>query len=707
MGRLIIPFLLLLLIAFIFHSWFLPGLLSTFDFPYYSSLMMKDASIIPYAWGFHVGLDGFAKFFSPYSWVFLSIYIPEVILGKYLGMDWSFIQRVMYLYPLLILLVLSPIYLFKALFPKNKFYFISVLVFSFNTYSLLLVSGEVFIALAYSLIPLVFALFVKVMNKIKDNEAISVNRLSIILGLVLAVQVLMDPRITYVTLAMLLLYFLFNFYNSISFKKIFYIFVVPGLLALLLHAFWLIPTILIGKNPVEALGESYSTAEAVKYLSFAKLEDTISLLHPNWPENIFGKTGFLKPEFLILPTIAFSSLLFVANSKLKTQNFKNNLTIEQSNNRTIIFFALLGLIGAFLAKGANDPFGGVYLWLFDNFPGFIMFRDPTKWYTLIALSYSILIPFSVWKIYEWIKSHSRFKTYDLRFMTKNRIVNIQNLFFLLLISYLLFLIRPAIFGQLGGMFKTTSVPKDYMKLEKFLYDQNNYFRTLWFPSKQKFGYYSSNHPEISAHILFNVTDNKSLLKKLAETKVEKLLNEISVRYIIVPYDSEKEIFLTDRKYDNKLYLETINQLKTVKWLRQIDGFGKIKVFEVRPPAGGPKDHFWTMSQDLGLKYRYISPVEYKLEVKNAKIGDKIIFSENYDASWIARDSETKFYDWPNLISSNPYSRIFNSFSLRKAGNYSLIVYYYPQILVNIGMIISGLTLLLILGVLIYLIKRKI
>ena len=125
--------------------------------------MMKDASVIPYAWGFHVGLDGFAKFLAPYSWVLPLINIPQVIFGR-LGMDWSQIERITYLYPLLILLFFAPIVLFRTIFQKNKFYLISVIVFSFNTYALLLAGGEIFVALAYFLIPLILAIFIKIIN---------------------------------------------------------------------------------------------------------------------------------------------------------------------------------------------------------------------------------------------------------------------------------------------------------------------------------------------------------------------------------------------------------------------------------------------------------------------------------------------------------------------------------------------------------------
>ncbi|MCL4416192.1 MAG: hypothetical protein M1365_05765, partial [Actinobacteria bacterium] len=588
MRKFIGPSLLLLLVIIIFRSWFFPGVLSTFDFLYFSPSMMKNIEIIPYAWGWHIGFDGMPRFISPYSWIFPLINIPLATFSK-LGMGWAFIERVAYLYPLLALMLFSPILLFKQVIPNNKFYLLSIIIFSFNTYSLLLAAGQVFFALAFMLAPIVLTLFIYILT---ENLTIYKRWIfSIITGLVLTVQVMVDPRITYVTVFVATIYFLFYFViQSYSYKKYsigdyaslaIFVFLIPGLIVITSHAFWIIPSLLHGGNPVETLGSSYSTVEAVKYLSFAKLENTISLLHPNWPENIFGKVYFMRPEFLLIPILAFSSIFFVR--KLKNSKEKIN----------ILFFGLLGILGAFLSKGSNEPFGGIYLWLFKYLDGFIMFRDPAKWYLLIAISYSILIPFTAWMIYEWLKAIRKFSILNFQFPIKGKLLNLHNLFLVLTVLYLIFLIKPAITGQLTGMLKTTSVPDDYIKLENFLVNQNGYFRTLWVPARQKFGYYSNNKPEISAQTLFNTTDNENLVKKLTEKKTEKLLKEISVKYVIIPYDSEKEIFITDRDYDNLKYEKKIKGLKKITWLKEVYGFNRIKVYEIM----SFEDHFWSPSKD--------------------------------------------------------------------------------------------------------------
>ena len=86
-------------------------------------------------------------------------------------------------------------------------------------------------------------------------------------------------------------------------------------------------------------------------------------------------------------------------------------------------------------------------------------------------------------------------------------------------------------------------------------------------------------------------------------------------------------------------------------------------------------------------------------IKNAKKGDSVVFSESYDPKWIAENSQFK-------IQSSKFDARFNSFILPQDGNYSLRIYYTPQDYVNIGLVISGITLLMVVGSLLVLVIKK-
>jgi hypothetical protein len=662
----------------VFGTWFLDNTLIAGDLGVSYPSMLNNRSLYPMAWSQLDG-SGFGVFAPSLQWVNTTIAIPTILLGKVLGLNWNLVLRLGFLYPFLALVIFSSILLFRKLFPNIQLYLLSG-IFILNTYILMVVGGGqvVGLGLAYAIAPLVLYLFINAINK--ENI-----KTSLLAGIILSMQLMFDIRIAYITLLAIGIFWLLKIIEvrklRFIFKSLIFAFIIPGIISLFLHAFWILPTILSHQNPVTQFSSAYTTASAVSYFSFAKFENAIALLHPNWPENIFGKVYFMRPEFLILPILAFASLLFVTSKKLKTENLK------PKNDLIIIFFALLALVGAFLAKGSNDPFGGIYLWMFNHVPGFVMFRDSTKFYLLVAISYSVLIPFTVSKIYEWLSSHTGL-------MIKNRFINLQNLFVILVVGYLLFLIRPALLGQLGGTFKTTTIPAEYTKLEQFLSSQDDFSRTLWMPTQQRFGFYSNNHPAVSAQDLFSIYDNKKLIQKLSSS--EKLLQDSSVRYVVVPYDSQGEIFLSDRKYDNTGYLQTITQVKKIPWLIPVSGFGKITVFAV-PNA---KDHFYITDQKSELTYKYISPVEYSVGLTNAKKGDRVVFAESFDGKWTAKS------DSGLTIQDSRFDNRFNSFILPKEGDYNLKIYYTPQEYVNIGVAISLIALVGTLGTLTILVIKK-
>lgn len=591
------------------------------DFRFFWLESIKDFVSFPSAWdsSLNTGLGQ-----SQLSSLWITSYFNFTALFTKLGLSWDLIQLIFWILPTVVVSFLSSSLLFGYLF-KTKWNLLASVIYSMNTYSLTILSGgQLGVSLSYSLVPLVLLSFIKAF----DNTT---SRNLIFCGVFLALQLLFDPRIVYITLVAIFIYSLFNLskLNLIKNKvRLLSSFVV----AVLLNFFWIFPLLFFKSSPLPA---GFNSSEGFKFFSFADFSHAFSLLHPNWPENIFGKIYFLDPKFLILPLIAFSSLLF-------------------KTNRNILYFSLLSLLGVFLAKGANPPFGEVNLFLFENFPGMSIFRDPTKWYILVALSYSILIPYALLNFSVWIKSKIKF-------------IHFSKLLTLIFIIYLLFLISPIV-----GQIKVQKVPQDYISLANFLNNQKSFFRTLWIPKWQRFGYFSNNHPAIGREELYQGNAKMQVAKLNEQT-----LRDLSVKYIIVPYDSESEIFLKDRKYNENEYKDTINRLKKTSWLNEIRGFDTLKVFEL----SNPKDHFWSPSSSLSIKYEKVNTTEYKVWVKNAKKGDLLVFSEGFDKNWTVKENGSR---------SNHFENNINSFTLQRDGGYFLTVYYKPQTFVNIGLLVSGL-----------------
>lgn len=394
--------------------------------------------------------------------------------------------------------------------------------------------GQLGVAYGYAIAPLVLESFINASKKVNIKQFI-------VPALLLSVQTTLDPRIAYITFAAVLLYFGMLVPKKEWFRIAQIIFIAI-ICVIFVNLYWIIPLV-SGKVSQAFFDTAKTSVEGLKYYSFADFSHAFSLLHPNWPENIFGKSYFLQPEFLVIPLIVFSSLLFIEKSKT-------------DERKKILYFCLLGLFGIFLAKGANPPFGFINSFLYEYIPGGSMFRDPTKFYLLIAISYSFLTPLTAGSVQEWLNSKTT--TQNSKPQRKT-----QNLLLLIFIFYWMFLIYPALFGELSGTFKTRTVPKEYIALKEFIKKQPKNTGFLWVPQKQRFGYASIDHLSLEA-------------KGYSPGKPTK-----QITYVIVPYDSEHEIFISDRRYSDKLRNELIKKLDKQRTLQKITSFSPIVVYRVK------------------------------------------------------------------------------------------------------------------------------
>lgn len=620
------------MISLPFQEWFTSHNLVGGDWKFFWPENIKEIISYSFAWDSSlntgVGKDNLSILWLNSYLAYFSNFLTQIF-----NVPWSITEKLIFFWPIVLISFFSAFFLSK-MFLKNKFLnILSGVIYLTNTYALMIFSGgQVGVALAYSLTPLILSRFIKIYNF----------KSSIIAGLVLALQILFDPRIAILSIIMVFIYFLFHYKRAI--KNIFLVLINPSIVVLLLHMFWILPIFVFRINPVAAVfSDPVSSSAVVRFFSFAYFENTFALLHPNWPENIFGKIGFMKSEFILIPIFAFSVLLFM-------------------RSRKVLFFAFLGLLGAFLAKGSNPPFGEIYIWLTDHVGIFAAYRDPTKWYILTTIAYSILIPISLHYISKW--TFKRWK--------------IQNIVAIVFVIYFLFLLRPVFLGQVKGTFVQHTVPQEYNQLRDFISKQPEFFRTLWIPKLQRFGYFSNDHPAVSWEELF---------EQFALEDKQKILQELGVKYIIVPFDSEVEIFLKDRRYDEKQYLALVNKLETTSFLKEIKSFNKIKVFQLNDNM----DHFWIKSSGNNSSLTYIknSPTDYAVSIKNAKKGDILVFSEGFNPNWLADLKGQK-------LISTPFNNKINSFYLPE-GSYRLKITYLPAKWNKIGSILSLGSLISILG----------
>lgn len=451
--------------------------------------------------------------FGENSLVRLWIDYPFRLLLKLLssvGLSWFVIEKLLWI-SVFVLAICCAKKLASHVFGKNSYSWLASLIYATNTYILLLFGGgQLGVAWAYAFTPLVLSKFIETI----DGKGIKYQVSGIRNGLWLVLLITFDLRFAYLMVLMVGLYAVFR--RSLPVFSLAVSFIVAGFI----HSFWIVPFLFAGGS-IGSLGEEFVGPGMLKFLSVADFSHAISLLHPNWPENLFGKVYFMQPEFLLIPLFAFGALLF--------------------REQKMRFFALLGLVGAFLAKGAQPPFGEIFTWMFSHVPGFVMFRDPTKFYLFVAIAYVILIPYVLKRVgkMSWI----------------------------LFVIFWIFTLRPLFLGQLTGNFRPTQLPQEYVQLKDLLAADTVPSRTLWIPQKVNYAFYSDTHPVVSTGSAF--VEDPSFSEKISQ---------MGVKYVIVPSDVNQRIFLTDYQPDPGQRTAFIEKLQQTS-LKQNTDFQEITVFE--------------------------------------------------------------------------------------------------------------------------------
>lgn len=161
-------------------------------------------------------------------------------------------------------------------------------------------------------------------------------------------------------------------------------------LALLLNLWWIVPGILTVANP--DLGSKYAAASPASWRWTHQRATLLNglTLNAGWAwghlEYFPGAARLDRIPFgllrLLLPTLAAAGVVFARGRK-----------------RTIMgALASIGLLSVWLASGLRGPAPGVNQWLYDNMPGYFLFREPTKLLLISMLAFAPLSGFAVAEI---------------------------------------------------------------------------------------------------------------------------------------------------------------------------------------------------------------------------------------------------------------------------------------------------------------------
>ncbi len=707
-------FLLVLLALLVYFRWLSFGIFTSGDSLFYYSDFLK-SFIHPSVWSnsHNLGLINVVLWRFP-------IGFANGLFGI-LGFSINISEKFLYFWPTLIFANIASFLLVRKVTKSNLAGFVGAIIFNYNTYYFVGITAF----LIYAAAPwVIFSLLFFMKSLEKKSHLFSLLSL-----LFLFVAGSYDFRVAYIGVFLLLFYFIF-YYLIVSRKmlrKSFLLLLEIIVGFAILNIYWVLPMLKLG-----SLTSNSVLDRTLFGNEFLNVLYSISFYHPFWTGT---KTAYFHPQqimayFWLIPIFAFLGLYL--NRK----------------NKNILFFGIITLLGIFLTKQVGHPFPNIYPFLFEHVPGFNAFREASKFYFLIALSYSVLIgAFISWIWKNWKIGRSR----------------VYGKYFLLGLTIFVFLWNtlPIFTGSIQSLFIERHIPKDYIILKDFIANQDQYYRTLWIPSSSTWSFYTDKNPRIKNISLLNdnlwnkfiTTGNyidtdkgRFYIKYLNQQHMVSLLNLSSVKYIVVPLEDKQnhaELFIYYGK--NRQYY--IDELDKINYLNRINiGTKEIAVYEnynYRPHVYATAEKE-TIYKDLrptiyDVRSKFITPTQYQVSINNVKEPFYLNFSESYHPQWKLYLGDFKWYNilfnkqksisdkdhLQNDATLNSYfldpkqvclshealakgDKVNDGCVRNKDGSYDIdmTLYFAPQSWLYLGLIISGSTLVLVLRYLIFILSGE-
>lgn len=426
----------------VFRAFFMDRPLVWGDAPYFYPQALNELFNPPFiwtSWGQNFGGVNQSLWLYPLMWLYGALH-------KFLSLGNDAIIRIIFYFPAVLLAFTSPIFLTRYLGFSKVVQFFSALLYAFNTYFLLLIDGgQVGVALAVGLFPLSLLH----LRKLIDYPKVINFSLALLLFILTSAA---DFRIGAIALLTVVVWVLVEgiFSKDLSRIKNFRFLLALIGASLAVFAYWILPVL---RNNL-AVGINVSGPQLLSWIN------PLLLFQPHWSANIFGKVSPPPFYFVLMPVLLFGGFLL-------------------KREQRILVYIFCFLFFVFLAKGDAPPFGEYYRFLVERVPLLVAFRDSSKFFTPLLIFGGILIGTTVERL--------KYKPLAVG----------------LVFGYLIFLIHPALLGQLNGVLSTQSFPQDLAIIYDKLKKDEGLFRTVWFPERHPLGFHTEEKLAIDAKKLID------------------------------------------------------------------------------------------------------------------------------------------------------------------------------------------------------------
>lgn len=515
-----------LIVLIIYWIGLVPFFKAAHDLPYSSLSYVLSQLTLPTAWNSNGGVFGQNQIATLWSWPNNIMYS----LGAWSGMSFGWLISLFGIFPILIVGYWGMFFYSSKYIKSLTGRAYAGLFFLANSYIVLVIDGgQLLWAMSYSLIPWCLYFLDQYLQKKQNFWGVFFSILFLSFSDLRAVFLL----IVIFSIQLVVHIVLIRDTNLVFFKNLFKVTFFTSLFLGLIHAYWLIPLFLSRSS---VLPSNLVISSQSDFLSFISLGHALVLQQPHWFKNIFGQLQPVRIEFLLTLILLIP---FFNKSKL------------------ILNLLILFLLGVFLAKGNQPPFGWIYSFLVDYIPGFFIFRDSSKFFVIVALVYSVLCGLLV---ENFEKLH-------------NRSVRISYLAIIILTGWILGVLWPVYTDQMTGLLGFSKQEKEYAYLEKLLSKDQADGRILWIPTKPPLGFMDSNNTAINAVDLVSLRPFTTGIKGTYETL--NYLREASYAGELLAVSGIKKMVYAfpdpnrDYKLDEKNYYQLfLKQLQQRQWVNQ-------------------------------------------------------------------------------------------------------------------------------------------
>lgn len=545
-------FWILIGIAVLSHwQWFIPG----FQFRWGDSTGLPTAAFRQFGYSYvnWLSLTDIGRVnIQPYQLMFFQLWK----LCAKVGLSFPVTEQITMLWPIAILSFMSPYLLIKRFLKSDVGGVWGALVYGLGT-SLLVYEGyEIFLALAFALLPLVLFAFDYYLELQTWRELL-------IFIVCINLLIYIDIRVAFLSVLLTIWYAIVLFSSRHRFIPSWRQVLTMGGCLIALNAFWLNITFSTSNSSITS-----TTSRTIFGNSFTDILHAITLVSGSWVNGEivpFTLSG-ISPIMWMLPIFAFAGA------------FALSPDAGLPNWATTVFAGGVSLAAVMLAKQVNPPFPSVFTFFYYHVPGFSLFRVGTDFYIIATLGYAILIGRLV--------SSTQLSSKGRYAVPLGVIVRFG------LSVVLISVLAPMISGKVGGLFVHRSEPYGLARVSTFFQSQSGFFRTLWLPATPDWTTYSLTHPAVSAVDLLDTTDplhyvppygtsyGVAITSEIASDVGISALGTYSIRYIVLPPSDSRNTSPLYAEFGEKrsFYL---SWLEREVWLKQVlKPFGGYTVFQV-------------------------------------------------------------------------------------------------------------------------------